>query len=63
MDKFYSCEEVAARYGVKVITVWDWVRKRKLPAVKIGKQYRITADDLAAFEDAGRTMPSVKQDG
>jgi excisionase family DNA binding protein len=46
----YTCEEVAGRYGVQVITVWDWIRKKKLPAIKIGKSYRIREEDLKAFE-------------
>jgi transposase len=25
----YTCADVAQRYGVKVITVWDWIRKQK----------------------------------
>ncbi|WP_242860770.1 helix-turn-helix domain-containing protein [Clostridium sp. KNHs205] len=33
----YSCDEVAERYSVQVITVWDWIRKKKLPALKIGR--------------------------
>ena len=40
------------RYGVEVITVWDWIRKRKLGAMKIGKEYRISADDIARFEES-----------
>lgn len=55
VQKYLSCEQVAERYGVKVITVWDWVRKRKLPALKIGKQYRITEDDLKQFEENCKT--------
>ncbi len=60
MDKFYSCEQVAERYGVKVTTVWEWIRSKKLPAMKIGKQYRITADQLRAFE-AQASEPTVNQ--
>lgn len=56
MEKFYSCEAVAERYGVKVITVWDWIRKRKLPAIKIGGQYRVSENDLKAFERNNRTV-------
>lgn len=58
LEKFYSCEEIAERYGVKIITVYDWIKLQKLPAVKIGKQYRITAEDLAEFERRNRTVPS-----
>lgn len=45
-----SCKDVAEIYDVKVITVWEWIRKGKLPALKIGKQYRITQNDLVQLE-------------
>ncbi len=50
MSKLYRCDEVAARYGVKVITVWDWIRKGRLTAVKMPKGYRISEEALAAYE-------------
>lgn len=56
MADLYTCKEVAQRYGVEVITVWDWIRKRKLGAIKIGKEYRISADDIARFEKSRRTL-------
>ncbi len=56
MPKMYSCEEIAERYDVKIITVWDWIRKKKLPAIKIGKGYRIHENDLKLFEDERRTV-------
>ena len=42
MSKMYTCEQVAYRYGVKIITVWDWIRKKKLNAIKLGREYRVT---------------------
>lgn len=54
MAELYTCKEVARRYGVEVITVWDWIRKRKLGAIKIGKEYRVSADDLKQFENSRR---------
>lgn len=57
MKKLYTCKEIAERYDVKVITVWDWIRKKKLPAIKIGRDYRITEEDLIAFEQSRRTTP------
>lgn len=56
MGKLYTCNEVAERYGVKVITVWDWIRTKKLIAFKIGKMYRVSEDDLMKFEAERRTM-------
>ena len=55
MEKFFSCEEIAMRYSVKTTTVWEWIRRGDLPAIKIGKQYRIRASDLEAFERENRT--------
>ena len=55
MPKLFTCEEVAERYSVQVITVWDWIRKKKLSAMKIGKHYRVTEDDIKAFETNART--------
>lgn len=55
MEKFFSCEEIAVRYTVKITTVWEWIRRGDLPAIKIGKQYRIRASDLEAFERGKRT--------
>lgn len=52
MDKLYTCEAVAERYSVKLTTVWDWIRKGVLGAIKIGRQYRIRESDLEAFEQA-----------
>lgn len=55
MSKMYTCADVAKRYGVKVITVWDWIRKGKMPAIKIGRDYRVSEEDLKAFEENNRT--------
>lgn len=56
MERYLNCQEVADRYSVKLITVWDWIRKKKLPAIKIGKEYRIRVSDLERFEDSRRTV-------
>lgn len=52
---FYRCEQVAERYGVKISTVWSWIREQKLPAIKLGGVYRIKGSDLEAFEKQNRT--------
>lgn len=51
MEKYLTCEQIAEKYGVKLITVWAWIREKKLPAVKIGKMYRIRPEDLKKFEN------------
>jgi excisionase family DNA binding protein len=56
MGELYTCKDVAARYGVRVITVWDWIRKKKLGAVKIGKEYRVRDEDIRTFELSRMTI-------
>lgn len=56
MQKMYSCVDIAERYGVRVNTVWDWIRKKKLPAMKIGKDYKMSDKDIEVFEDSCRTV-------
>lgn len=58
MEHLYSCEEVASRYGVKQLTVWDWIRTGKLAALKIGKSYRVKESDLLDFERRSTTAKS-----
>jgi excisionase family DNA binding protein len=48
-DYMYSVEQVADRLGLHVRTVRNYVREGRLKAVRIGKQYRIAAEDLAAM--------------
>lgn len=50
MERFYTCKQIADRYGVNTTTVWDWIRKNKLRAVRIGRLYRVCGEDLMLFE-------------
>lgn len=59
MAQMFTCEEVAERYKVKVITVWEWIRQKKLSAIKLGREYRISEEDLNAFENSHRTTKEV----
>lgn len=56
MAKMYTCDEVAERYQVKVFTVWEWIRQRKLNAIKLGREYRVSEEDLIKFENERKTI-------
>lgn len=58
-QQLYSTEEVAERLGLHVRTVRGYVRDGRLRAVRIGKQYRITREDLEAFVGAPVPDPPV----
>jgi len=56
--ELYSAEQVAERLGLHVRTVRSYVRDGRLKAVRIGKQYRIASDDLAAFVGPAAAGPA-----
>ena len=56
----YSAEQVADLLGLHVRTVRGYVRDGRLPAVRIGKQYRITERDLRAFTGAVPDEPASR---
>ena len=50
-ERFLTTEEVAAYLRVSRATVWRWCQEQKLPAFKIGREWRISQarlDSLAA---------------
>lgn len=49
MDNFITTEEVASRLHLHQNTVIRYIQQGKLPAVKVGKGYRIKESALAAF--------------
>jgi excisionase family DNA binding protein len=53
----YSTEEVADMLGLHVRTVRNYVRDGRLPAVRIGKQYRIAAEDVDELTGGRATSP------
>jgi excisionase family DNA binding protein len=49
-DKSYlTIQEVASRLGVNVTTVYRLAQKGKLPAFKVGSQWRFSGDQLESW--------------
>lgn len=46
MKEFYTPEELAGRFKLNRMTIYRLLRAGKIPSVRIGKSYRITADEL-----------------
>lgn len=45
-DKIYGVAELASFFGVTKKTIWEWCKKGKLPAFKIGKEWKVRVSDL-----------------
>jgi len=56
MDKFYSLEEVAELLGVNYQLIYRLVRSGDLPALKIGRIYRVTQEGLDEYLKAQNTQ-------
>lgn len=58
LERRYTSEEVAKRYGVAKTTVQRWVRTGRLSAISLGGgpygPYWFTKEDLDTFEAQGR---------
>ena len=52
--------DVADRLQVNERSVNIWLRKGRLRGFKIGKEWRISPDDLQEFLEAGANMPPDK---
>jgi len=58
-DTYYTSKEVALKFKVSYLTVFRWIKAGKLPAFKVGKQYRVKQEDLDTFIES--TMPERKK--
>ncbi len=44
--KYYSTEEVAKMFGIKVTTVRKWIKHNEINGTKIGKQWFFRQEDI-----------------
>lgn len=51
----FTPEQVAEVLQLHVSTVYSYIRRGKLDAICLGRNYRITSNDLALFIDSNRT--------
>jgi excisionase family DNA binding protein len=53
--EFLTPEEVANILRISVLTVYGYIQKENLSAVRLGRHYRISREDLAVFIKSKRT--------
>ena len=54
-EKLLTPEQVAERLQVTERTVYAWLRRGNLPALKLGRLWRIRPEDLETFLESART--------
>lgn len=54
--RFMTVEDIARDLSVAEDTVRSWIRERKLPAYRVGKEYRIKIVDYERFLQQRRTV-------
>lgn len=52
MDEFYTVKEIADILKVNRVTIQRWCKTGEIPAVKIGKSYRIEKKDFERWYHA-----------
>lgn len=61
--RFLAVEDIARDLGVAEDTIRSWIRERKLPAYRVGKEYRIKIVDYERFLQQRRTIDDDFQEG
>lgn len=55
MDEYLTAKEIASALKVNIISVRRWIASKKLPAIFLGKEYRIKKNDLEKFLNERQT--------
>ena len=56
MKQWLTVEDISEELGIDVQTVRLWIRSKRLPAYKPGKQYLVKREDLEKFLEDSRTI-------
>ena len=59
--KVYTLDEVADILKVSRRTLYTYVKEGKLPAVKMGKYWRVSQESLQAFISTGTTVAEANR--
>jgi len=58
-DNDLTTEEVAKQLKVSKLTVYDLIKKGKLPSYRVGRQIRVERDALHAYKNHSQSQPSI----
>jgi excisionase family DNA binding protein len=54
-QEFYTARELADKLAVNVMTIYRYIKAKRLKAYKIGKEYRIDKNEFERFLRSVRT--------
>ena len=52
--EFLTPKEIAAKLQLNLMTIYSYIKKKKLMAIRIGKGYRIDRDDFDKFIESNK---------
>lgn len=53
-DRWLSVQEIAQYLGISKETVYRWLESKKIPAHKIGKQWKFQVSEINSWIKSGR---------
>ncbi len=53
--EFYRAEELAEKLRVNIMTIYRYIKARKIKAYKIGKEFRVEKREFEKFLDKVKT--------
>jgi len=57
MEKeFYTAKNLADKLGVNIMTIYRYIKAKRLKAYKIGKEFRIDDVEFGKFLDKAKTI-------
>ena len=54
-DKYISIEEAADNLGIKVVTLRGWIKKKDIPAHRVGKLWKFKCSELDEWINSGKS--------
>ena len=54
-NQYLTVKEVTELLKVSRLTIYRWVKSKKLPAIKIGKEFRFAKGEINSFLNSMRT--------
>src|SRR5580704_5648706 len=61
-EPWLSLEQIAQHVGVSTDTIHRWIRKRDMPAFKVGRLWKFKASKVDEWVQAGTSKPNSEED-